>query len=399
MELSNQTTTQEITPLIGKVLTIEDITTGMREQDFLFRYRGKLHRDSQEAYDLLAKNLKRYDLMPLFREEEGQHVILLIHSLPEQPPSNPWVNLVLFLITLFSMVFSGALSEYQGVNPASFSDVSLFALRNLQLGLPFGLSLLGILLAHEFGHYLAGRYYKTDVTLPYFIPFPFSPFGTMGAFIKLKEPPKNKRVLHDIGVAGPLAGLVVTIPILLIGLYLSPVEPLPSNGAFSLEGNSIVYLAAKYLIHGELLPVPASYGGVNQFVYWVKYFITGLPLPLGGRDVLIHPMAFAGWSGLLVTALNLIPAGQLDGGHTLYVLFGKKAQKILPVILATLLVMGLFWEGWLLWAFLIYMFGRTHAEPLDQITPLGNTRKYVAIFVLVTFFFIFTPVPLRVIGP
>ncbi|MCP4418636.1 MAG: site-2 protease family protein, partial [Chloroflexi bacterium] len=177
--------------------------------------------------------------------------------------------------------------------------------------LAFAVSLLAILLAHEFGHYLAGRYHKTAVTLPYFLPLPVWPFGTLGAFIQLKEAPKNKRILHDIGVAGPLAGLVVAIPVLLWGLKLSDIGELPlfilDGEFFSLEGNSILYLLAKYAVFGEWLPSPANYGLLSPFEHWVRFFFTGHPLPLGGRDVLIHPVAFAGWGGLLVTSLNLIP--------------------------------------------------------------------------------------------
>src|SRR5690606_22956628 len=140
---------------------------------------------------------------------------------PKPKKSNPWVNLVMFLLTLVSMLLSGAMYSYEG--PAS-EDIMQFLgqmLANLGSGVPFAASLLAILLAHEFGHYLAARFHKTEVTLPYFLPFPLSILGTLGAFIQLKEPPRNKRVLLDIGLAGPLAGLIVAIPILLLGLSLS----------------------------------------------------------------------------------------------------------------------------------------------------------------------------------
>jgi membrane-associated protease RseP (regulator of RpoE activity) len=149
-----------------------------------------------------------------------------------------------------------------------------------------------------------------------------------------------------------------------------------------------------------MLPAPASYAGVSPFIYWVKYLFSGLPTPLGGQDVAMHSVAWAGWAGLLVTALNLIPVGQLDGGHILYVLFGKKATKSVSVVLVVLVLLGAFWTGWWLWAVLIFLLGRRHAEPLDQITELNPTRKALAILALVIFIFIFTPVPLRLIaGP
>jgi membrane-associated protease RseP (regulator of RpoE activity) len=281
--------------------------------------------------------------------------------------------------------------------------LTLFA--NINTGLPFAVSLLAILLAHEFGHYLAARYHKTAVTLPYFLPLPLpTSFGTLGAFIQLKEPPRNKRILLDIGIAGPLAGLVVAIPIVLYGIFLSEVSPIPTvipaGEGVSLEGNSILYLAAKYLIKGQLLPAPLSYEGVNPFLYWLRFIFTGRPLPLGGTDIFLHPVAWAGWAGLLVTALNLIPAGQLDGGHVLYGLLGRRAQTIVPSILIALVMLGFFWSGWWLWAFLIYFLGRSNAQPLDQITRLDPKRRAVAVLGLVIFVLVFTPLPLQVIlGP
>ncbi|TAK12538.1 MAG: hypothetical protein EPO32_08245 [Anaerolineae bacterium] len=181
----------------------------------------------------------------------------------------------------------------------------------------------------------------------------------------------------------------------------SEVGPIPAAIApgqgFSFEGNSLFYLGLKYALHGEWLPAPASFGGLPPLVYWLRYFLTGIPAPLGGHDVLLNQVAWAGWAGLLITMLNLIPAGQLDGGHALYVLFGKNAAKAMPFILVTLALLGFVWQGWWLWAVLIYWFGRNHAEPLDQITQLDTGRTLVAALVLLIFLLIFMPVPLRLI--
>jgi membrane-associated protease RseP (regulator of RpoE activity) len=166
-----------------------------------------------------------------------------------------------------------------------------------------------------------------------------------------------------------------------------------------LEGNSIIYLVAKFLTFGQLLPAPASFNGMSPILYWIIYFFTGQPLPIGGIDVNLHPVAWAGWAGLLVTAMNLIPAGQLDGGHMLYVLLGReKARKVLPFILAGLVLLGLAWSGWWLWAGIIFLLGRTYAEPLDQITPLDDRRKWLAVLALVVFILTFIPVPLGIAG-
>jgi membrane-associated protease RseP (regulator of RpoE activity) len=350
---------------------------------------------------LLSKELRQFNITPLFLEEKGQQIVQLMPSLVKPKKANPWINLLFFILTLISMLMAGALYSYEGPEPEGFSGfVQLFA-DNLASGLPFAVSLLAILLAHEFGHYLAARYHKTEVTLPYFLPFPFSPFGTLGAFIQLREPPRNKRILLDIGIAGPLAGLIVAIPVLLIGLSLSEVSQIPeviqTGQAFSLEGNSILYLLAKYIVHGQWLPQPATFGGVSPLLYWLRYFFTGLPSPIGGMDVMLHPIAWAGWAGLLVTALNLIPAGQLDGGHVLYSLFGKNARVILPVVMIGLGILGFFWTGWWLWVFLILTLGGSHAQPLDQITKLDDARTMLAIFGLIVFVLVFVPVPLQII--
>ncbi len=385
-------------PLVKQVFRIEDVTWGTEKQNYLVRYSGEILIDSQDAYEKLSKNLKSYDVTPLFRFEDGNEIIVLLKGIVNPKPSNPWINVILFIITGISVIFAGTIFYYQGPLTTDLNQLLPHLLPTLYRGIAFAASLLAILLAHEFGHYLAARYHGSAVTLPYFIPFPFSPFGTMGAFIQLKEPPKNKRILLDIGIAGPLAGLAIAIPLLFLGLYLSQIDKLPlflSPGqSINLEGNSLLYLIMKFIIFGEWLPAPANFAGLNPLIYWLRYFFTGQPAPYGAVDVLLHPVAWAGWAGLLITALNLIPAGQLDGGHILYALFGKKSRVVLPFILVALIILGTVWSGWWLWAFLIFLLGRAHAEPLDQITPLDSRRKALAIFGLVVFVLVFTPIPL-----
>src|SRR3990172_2810864 len=393
-----------ITPLVSRYFEIQQIVPGGGRFPFVMRYSGRLTTDSQNAHAKLSTDLEPHKLIPIFLDDGEQQVIQVVASPSKQRPSNPYINLIFFLLTLISMLIAGVLYGYEGPEPQGLGGLAGLLLGNLSIGIPFAASLLAILLAHEFGHYLAARYHKTAVTLPYFLPFPLSPFGTLGAFIQLKEPPRNKRVLFDIGIAGPLAGLAVALPVLLIGLSLSEVSQLPSflraGEGYSLEGNSLLYLAAKFLIHGQWLPMPASYGGLSPFSYWLSFFFTGQPIPLGGTDFLLHPIAWAGWAGLLVTALNLIPAGQLDGGHVLYALFGKWTRRMLPFVLAGLAVLGIFLSGLWLWVFLILMMGGSHARPLDQITKLDPGRAALAVFGLILFILLFTPIPLQVIeGP
>lgn len=393
--------TEVFDTLVRRIFAVEDITQGTAQQGFITRYRGRLlSEDTASAYDQLAESLKSYSLTPLFRIEDGKQVILLVSSRPEPKPSRPGLNLIMFLLTVVSVLLSGGLTSLEA--PLS-KNILQAATQIVQAGWPFAVSLIAILAAHEFGHYFAGRAHGVHVTLPFFIPMPFTPLGTMGAFINMKEIPKNKRVLMDIGVAGPIAGYIVSVIVILIGLSLSKLDTIPlsfpAGQGIQMEGNSITYLLLKYFSFGKLLPEPVNYGGVEPLLYWVKYFFTGKPFPLGGLDVMIHPVAWAGWAGLLVTTLNLIPAGQLDGGHIFHLLFGTRlSRRILPIILVSLAGLGFVWSGWWLWAGLIFLLGRVYAEPLDQITDLGTPRKILGVIALIIFLATFIPIPLVIIS-
>ncbi|MBG0771226.1 MAG: site-2 protease family protein [Anaerolineaceae bacterium] len=393
----------DVTALVKTVFEIQSVTVGGQKQHYHWRYIGHLKSDDSEAaYDQLAQALKPQGWLPLFRESGKDQVILIVDQLPEQHMGPVWANILLFAVTVLSVMFTGAqFADTTMTDPFQLSLIGF--LQFLWQGWPFAVGLLSILLAHEFGHYLVGRAHGEKVTLPYFIPLPFSAFGTMGAFINMKEVPRNRKHLLDIGMAGPLIGFVVAVVVLFIGLSLSSLGPiettLPEGYVHFIEGNSLLYLGAKYLTFGQLLPQPVSYGDVTPFFYWVRYFFTGQPVPLGGLDVLIHPVAWAGWAGLFVTAMNLIPAGQLDGGHILYVLFGKKvARWVYPFIIGSLIALGFFWNGWWLWAGLIFIFGRRYAEPLDQITKIDRKRKWLGVLALLVFFLTFIPVPLVIIS-
>jgi membrane-associated protease RseP (regulator of RpoE activity) len=384
--------TEVLTSFVARIFRVDSVTAGATEKDPLLCYRGHLlSDDSVAAYDQLAASVKSYGLTPLFRLEKGEQVIYLVNSLPKQKTGNPWVNVILFVLTVFSVMLAGATPE--GPLPADAGGQILALLKSIFTGWPFALSLLSILLAHEFGHYLMSRHHKTPATLPYFIPFPLPPLGTMGAAILMKGIPKNKRILFDIGVAGPLAGMVIAIPVLFLGLSMSNLGSVDPIAGGYIEGNSLIYLLAKYIVFGKFLPQPASFGDMSPFMYWLRYFFTGHPSPLGGIDVFISPVALAGWAGLLVTALNLIPAGTLDGGHVVHSLFGDKASKAFPFIIVLLALLGFFWNGWWLWALLLFWLGRVKGETLDQITPLDAKRRMIAVLVIALFILVFTPVP------
>ncbi len=388
--------TEVLNNLVGRVFRIEDVTLGEPARGLVARYRGQLFsEDTAAAYDQLADSLKQYEITPLFRMDQGRQVIYLVPKRPDPRPTRVSVNIILFILTVLSVMLVGAEQPVAPSSPGIGQVIAL--LKSLLSGWPYALSLMGILLAHELGHYFTSRYHKTPATLPYFIPLPVPPLGTMGAAILMQGTPKNKRVLFDIGVAGPLAGMLVAVPVLLLGLSMSKMVTIhPVDGILQQEGNSILYLFAKFLFFGKLLPAPAGLHGQSFWLYWLKYFFTGRPAPIGASDVLIHPVAFAGWAGLLVTALNLIPAGTLDGGHLVYSLFGDRASKAYPFIFGTLLLLGLFWSGWWIWAILLLWLGRVHAEPLDQITPLDPARRLIAVLVILIFLLTFSPVPFAV---
>jgi len=385
--------------IVRRVFRSDDITWGTEKQGFYIRYRGKFLIDSETAYEQLSTALKPHNITPLFRNQDGVPTILLIKGVVQPKPSKVWINILLFVLTVFSMLYVGTMytlgGSYDGPATPNFQTLFPYIKDSLGGGIAFTASMLGILLAHEFGHYFMARHHKTEVSLPYFLPFP-NLLGTMGAVILTKEIPRNKKILLDIGIAGPLAGLVVTIPVLFIGLATSNLHQLPtvlSNG-IAFEGNSLLYLGIKYLVHGMWLPQPADFGNLPPLLYWVRYFFTGHPLPYGGLDVTMNSVALAGWAGLLITGLNLIPVGQLDGGHLIYGILGKRTKKIVPFIVGALFILGFVWTGWWLWAMLLLVFNRRHGEPLDEITPIDSNRKLLAIFGLILFILIFIPVPM-----
>jgi Zn-dependent protease len=412
--MNNPSDFDNLARIVARVMAAEETTLGGPKQPFIFRARGRLLVDSEPAFEELSSAVKPLGLMPVLREENGRQEILLIKDLTRLPDGRGRTNLLLFILTLASVIFTAAIGAVPSsaipceTSTAFAAQWKVFVLElqwgltHLGAGLPFALSFLAVLGSHELGHYFAGRKNKTAVTLPFFIPLPLiSPFGTLGAVISLREPPRNRNVLTEIGIAGPLTGFLVAIPLLLIGLLLSKVQALPTVlgpcESFSLEGNSILYILAKLAVFGRMLPAPAHFD-IPPVLFYLRSFFTGFPFPMQGVDVFIHPVASGAWAGLMVTGLNLIPAGQLDGGHLFYAIFGKRAGRLLPWIIAALVVLGLFWPGWFLIVILIFLFGRAHAEPLDTVTPLSPRHRVLAVLGLILFFLIFTPIPLQIFG-
>src|SRR6202041_3016971 len=293
-------------------------------------------------------------------------------------PRIPPLNLALLLLTFLTTTTAGA---YMNGEEVPFLH-PLLAIAALRSGLSFSIPLMMILFAHEMGHYLTSRYHNVDPSLPYFIPAPPSIFiiGTFGAFIRMRQPARTRRVMFDIGAAGPWAGVMLAIPAVIIGLHLSDVTPLDKSGGGLELGNSLLFLGLSHLMLG----VDPSTVNVN-----------------------LSPIAFAGWLGLFVTSLNLLPMGQLDGGHVIYALFPRRHRTISVLFFITCLLMILvplalgisFWGGWLLWAVVALALGLGHPSTVDRDTPLNPRRALAAWATVALFIVTFSPVPLSFLQP
>jgi hypothetical protein len=289
-----------------------------------------------------------------------------------------WLHALLFVLTLVSTTLVGArMQENFNRNLPFFDferDMATFASwwhhpSLLLAGLPFSLTLLAILLAHEFGHYLACVYYRVDASLPYFLPAPTFT-GTLGAFIRIRAPIFSKRVLFDVGVAGPIAGFVFLLPALAIGLAFSKLLPgIAHLGALTFGTPPLLWLLEQAVFPG----VPTA-------------------------DIYLHPVARAAWIGILATALNLLPIGQLDGGHILYSIAGDRHKLLSRIFTALLVPIGIFfWQGWLVWAVLLLFFGMRHPAIYDP-SPLGDGRRKLAWLSLIIFLLSFTVAPIAYTG-
>jgi membrane-associated protease RseP (regulator of RpoE activity) len=274
----------------------------------------------------------------------------------------------LFLATAFTTLWAGAYAGRtrpgQGAWEFLIADPS-----TLLNGIPFAATLLGILVTHELGHYVLSRIHRVPASLPLFIPGPPHFIGTFGAIIRIRGPIMSRKALFDIGVAGPIAGFVVAVVALLIGLRLSTV--VVDQGHFGLR-------------LGEPL--------LLQFTSWLMIG----PLP-PGYDVVLHPVGFAAWLGLFVTSLNLIPIGQLDGGHVAYALWGDRQRTVALAMLPILLLLGFVgWPGWFLWAAMAGIWGFAHPPVQDPETVLGATRIWIGRAALAIFVLTFAPIPFSV---
>ncbi|HYB42315.1 MAG TPA: site-2 protease family protein [Candidatus Methylomirabilis sp.] len=332
------------------------------------RWGGELRIEPARAVALLESRLRPFGYTPFLKREGDLVWIEAIPLANVVVRARPALNLALFLLTVISTIAAGGLWASN-----SFPFITFDPLREpwrLLEGVSFACTLLAILGTHEFGHYFTARHYGAAVSLPYFIPAPPPlPFGTLGAVIVMRSPARDRNSLFDIAVAGPLAGLAVALPALWLGLTWSRVAVIPPNA--TTFGDSILMRAMTHLVFG---PIP------------------------DGMDVFVHPVALAAWVGLFVTALNLFPVGQLDGGRIAYALFGSFHRQVSIATFFGLLALGAVFgaANWFVFAALVaLLIGFHHAPPLDDLSPLSPRRYALGAFCLVLLVLLIPPVPIQ----
>jgi membrane-associated protease RseP (regulator of RpoE activity) len=308
---------------------------------------------------------------------------------PRPRRRGPWLNVLLFLATAATTLLAGAAQAHLSEDPG-LADV-------IWGGLPYASAILAILLSHEMGHYVAARIWGVDTTLPYFIPGPpVAGVGTFGAVIRIRSSLPSRRAVLDIGAAGPIAGFLVAVPLLAWGMAHSEVKPL--TAAMLPTGNAGSPLAIlRALLSGEPVlgdPSSAQLMGDSILTWGVQRLVLGA-LP-AGHDVFLHPVAFAGWLGLFVTTLNLLPIGQLDGGHVLYAWLGREgARRASGLVSRALLLCGLILSwNWLVWWLITRFAVRLDHPPALEEAPLDRRRVWVAVVSLVLFALTFIPIPM-----
>jgi membrane-associated protease RseP (regulator of RpoE activity) len=311
----------------------------------------------RDAHGLGAPPEYVWSRRPKYQDKVWRHVLLLV--------------LTIGTTTLVGIDhYFGFLAEFAQPT-VTLAPGDLLRPEVLLTGLWYSGTILAILGCHELGHYFACRYYDVDASLPFFLPAPLLT-GTLGAFIRIREPIPSKRMLFDIGIAGPIAGFLVAVPALFVGLLLSSVARVPPGFTGYSLGEPLLFQFAAALLWGT---------------------------PPEGYSINMHPMAFAAWFGLLATALNLFPIGQLDGGHISYAVLGRRSSHVTVATVAAAVVLTYFSASWMLWTVLmvlmLFLFGRHHPRTFDEEVPLDRTRIMLAFFALFMFIVCFTPAPIE----
>ena len=354
----------EIERLVARFYRAEFLQT--RGDVIVFRVREILEKDFETV-------LREFEIRGYWAalKKAGDDVLLYVFPAGEVKPDNPKIGMALFLLTLLSTLWAGYVLALQYV--ATLDEFGLPGYRNpYVIAVSFSLSVLAILGTHEMGHKIAATIHNVKATFPYFIPFP-NLLGTLGAVIRIKSPVPTRDAAIDLGVSGPLAGILVAIPVTIIGLRLSPVVP-----------DSMILTTGKGL-----------YLGSNVFFMILERVVLGSRISGGNYVVFLHPVAMAGWVGILVTFLNLIPAAQLDGGHIARAFMSEKIHRYFTIgIGLTLILMSYLWSGWMIWGLLVlFIGGAGNPGALDDVTPVSPSRKLLAILAALIFVLCATPVP------
>lgn len=333
-------------------------------------FAGRFLADPNASYKELHRRFQRHGHTPFIRREDGRDVILAVAGLVDRSRTgNPLVNILLLAATILTTLTAGAAMRGYSVVDSVMLGSPLAVGQALLAGASFAVTLMGILGVHELGHYVAARFHGVRASLPYFVPMPFG-LGTLGAFIAIRSPMKNRRVLFDIGLAGPYAGLLAAMPLLLLGLLLSSTSYVP----VSFPGRTLEALGSSILIRA------------------VVHFLADIP---EGQTIILHPVFFAAWIGLFLTGINLLPVGQLDGGHAAYAMLGRAAHGLAILAFGLLILAGIFDDAnrtfWFIWAFFIMLGGLRHPPPMNDITGIGWPRKLIGLLTLLLFLLLFTP--------
>jgi membrane-associated protease RseP (regulator of RpoE activity) len=331
-------------------------------------FRGRLLEPAQVAYQKLKRALSA-QTVPLIQEDDQLGAAILLMPKPVEEATlerriHPWVNWLLFGMTILTTTWAGA--AHQGVNLLREPERFI-------VGLPYSVGLLAILGVHELGHFFAARHHDMEVTPPYFIPVPFA-LGTFGAFIKLRSPPEDRCSLFDVAIAGPLAGLVIAIPALLVGLHSSTVIGTSASAPQNMLAGTSVGSSILFALLAKLSLGPAL---------------------LQGNILRLSPLAFAGWLGLFITALNLLPIGQLDGGHTARAMFGNRVGRIISMIaMWSLFLLALFvWPSLMIWAIIVFFIAGQGTPPLNDLTPITPGRRWLGYLAFLILALILSPLP------
>ncbi len=349
-------TIDDVNAIVRNYLDVYEVRVSPDHLEFYFTYPNE--EIFERNFEALRVYLKRWNIVPMVKKKGGEYVLYVV-KMPRKKYWSVWVNVVFLILTILSTIWVG-----MGYYESYYGSTDMW---HGMLGglIYFSIPLLTILGSHEMGHYFAAKKHNIATSLPFFIPAP-TMLGTLGAFISIREPIPDKKSLVDVGLAGPIVGFIVAIPVTLIGLFLGAQTPphinVESTNTFWVFNVPLIYQLLEYF-------VPSS--------------------------AFVHPVSMAGWVGFVVTAINLFPIGQLDGGHVARAVLGDKAKYMSYGFAALLIALGLFYPGWLIFGIFVIILGLRHPPPLNDIVRLDKKRVAIAITGALIFAVTFVPIPVE----